>query len=889
MLGRRKGEATAHKEENTVSSGERNRAAACSGVAGRERRNRVRRAGHRRRPHRGAVNRSHPLRRALHPLSSTALGSVGLAAFGWLAAAAPAPIDLDVAVPPGSALEWTRAFPLLSPRPGPLFPKAPENDTTPPPGRTRALPRTVDVDARASESFALMRILTWDLGAHLEWVRGRWPELARPRTGPLARALPEPSEPFYWICLAPFLHAALHPALISEPEVIAHLVELGEPVLPLIDVVWAEPSLHGLCREVRRRIVPAQGGPRSPLRDPDDFERDLFLRFVFGELVAAHPYDPDAGFGARLFLFGDALAPHVAAYTSHPEPFVRRNATAALARYDTPEAAETLLVLARTTDDPVVLVRALTGLARQRSEIDPSPLIARFEKSRDPVERAALAGLFGSRGEPAATSALFDAARKARKRDPELLSTYLWALARIPPDEPDGELDRFLAELARQALKRPPVFTERGHGPSSVADRLDPPETRGLLLHQLALLARARRAPLDELVGREVRALAQPGRAPWPTSSTRAPSAISGVLPAAQRVWIDALERDPEGHELLRNIAADPAVELGLRMHALSRLPGAERDRLAAELLESNTATTEAKVFALDLLDADRSSLLEASARGVLARFAQASPGRSSPAERALFLSAIRALDRRGTLSAEDLVPLVLRHIAPTRDGATPADHLRAQVRGFVESAVDRARRPGTGKAEQELEMATAQLVDFAIRMRINPELQDPMREIVVAALRSMLAPLHSQRKDDELAVRITDQIVSWLYTWNAPRIGSGATAIRPPVPLEEAVLLALGRTRDPQAVSLLERLVESESFPHRAAACLALGATGDPSAVCTLAYAMLAEDPFTRLVAWLAARRLSGEEFRADWLDGSLAERSAAAERYLAWGRAHR
>ncbi len=56
-----------------------------------------------------------------------------------------------------------------------------------------------------------------------------------------------------------------------------------------------------------------------------------------------------------------------------------------------------------------------------------------------------------------------------------------------------------------------------------------------------------------------------------------------------------------------------------------------------------------------------------------------------------------------------------------------------------------------------------------------------------------------------------------------------------------------------------------------------------------TLAHALLADDPFTRLVAWLAARHLTGVDHRADWLDGSVAERSAAAERYLAWSRTHR
>jgi hypothetical protein len=68
--------------------------------------------------------------------------------------------DVDVAIPPGTPLDWTRAIPLPTPRETPLIPTvgklAPAD-----PARTVATPR--GFHHALPSSFGAIRILTWDL------------------------------------------------------------------------------------------------------------------------------------------------------------------------------------------------------------------------------------------------------------------------------------------------------------------------------------------------------------------------------------------------------------------------------------------------------------------------------------------------------------------------------------------------------------------------------------------------------------------------------------------------------------------------------------------------------------------------------------------------------
>jgi len=315
--------------------------------------------------------------------------------------ARPAP-DLDVAVPPGSPLDWGRSFPALTPRAGGLFPRTEAGgDEDVPDGRTEAVPRRRRLDPRLSSSFGILRILTWDLAAHLAWIRRAQSAPRAPGTGRSGALPPIPAvgEGLYWVTMAPLLRLMLHPHLVSRDETVAHLVEIGEPALGILEAASAEASLRSVCSDLRERILPeASGNPRIP--DSSGSREALLTRFFMEELCRAHPYDPEGDFGGRLFLFGEEAQAIVSRLVESEDAFLRRNAVTALGRYRSRSAAERLMQAATSSGDPVVVVRALSALARHRDAIDGRPLATALRSASDPVLRAAFAGAAGARRRP---------------------------------------------------------------------------------------------------------------------------------------------------------------------------------------------------------------------------------------------------------------------------------------------------------------------------------------------------------------------------------------------------------------------------------------------------------------------------------------------------------
>ena len=95
--------------------------------------------------------------------------------------------------------------------------------------------------ADAASSFALVRILTWDLAAHIQWLQNL-PEELGPTTGGtgLEPAPPRPGDALYWMTVAPIFRLLLHPQAVSRAETLAHLVELGEPTLSVLSAAAGE-------------------------------------------------------------------------------------------------------------------------------------------------------------------------------------------------------------------------------------------------------------------------------------------------------------------------------------------------------------------------------------------------------------------------------------------------------------------------------------------------------------------------------------------------------------------------------------------------------------------------------------------------------------------------
>lgn len=103
-------------------------------------------------------------------------------------------------------------------------------------------------------------------------------------------------------------------------------------------------------------------------------------------------------------------------------------------------------------------------------------------------------------------------------------------------------------------------------------------------------------------------------------------------------------------------------------------------------------------------------------------------------------------------------------------------------------------------------------------------------------------------------------------------------------MPLAEEIVLALGRTRDPEASEPLVALLRERKNPQRAWIALALGLCGARGAASELLPLLLDEDAFVRFAASEALRWLTGRELAVDWMYGPSDERFAAAEEYRRW-----
>ena len=116
----------------------------------------------------------------------------------------------------------------------------------------------------------------------------------------------------------------------------------------------------------------------------------MLRRFVAEELVREFPYDPEGGFGRRLFLFGEEVVPILIEYAAHADSFLRRNATTALGRYRTRTSLRALNAVAVSTKDPVALMRSLAALGEHRTLVDARALLGRLAKASDAIEEVAI-------------------------------------------------------------------------------------------------------------------------------------------------------------------------------------------------------------------------------------------------------------------------------------------------------------------------------------------------------------------------------------------------------------------------------------------------------------------------------------------------------------------
>jgi HEAT repeat protein len=806
----------------------------------------------------------------------------------WLALLLALPAlaaDLEVAVRPGSPLDWGRAFPALSPGSGELFadtpaaPKPAERRTT----TRHARPRP---DVQLTSSLGLLRILTWDLTAHLDWLRRDLERVPPPRTGGDEPPLPAPAESLYWASLAPFLRLYLHPAVLARHEVLAHLVEIGDPVLAVLEGVRSEASLREAANSVEKLVTAARVAPSPrPGRTPRE---TMLARFVHDELLACHPYDPDGAFGQRLFLLGREAWPILLGYTASSNASLRRNAVTAVGRYRDLDTADALLRLATETTDPVALVRALAALGQGSLARSPVPLLERMKGCDDKVLLAALAGALGRLGAEEAVPALLSLGRRGLETDSDLLITALDALARIVPAVEREEAVEFADEVLRDVRKAPRGFQPAGPLANTKPDIPDAPEARGEVLLQLALILRVRLEPTNEDLRRRLLALVQvlelgpkPGGLPEGSYSD---ASLRGVHPPARLLLLETLaDLGGDGHAVLATLAGDRTLDPELRGVALAQLPHALRAELLREAL-GGAESAEMRAQAFGVLALEGGAPAEEAARNLLKDCARAEPGAGLPAQRYLYLLALRTLSQRGALAAPELLPLMIH---PRRVEAAFGD-LPSRVRARCGELVERV---AGGIGRQERDAAIEELVDLVVAAALNPELGPDQRGAARAHVDGQLGSVRAHKSDVAYQHALADAIATYLLGFTpivvqAPSVFGAAPLFRPHVPLEEEILLALGRTRSEEGAAELASFLGNTKNVHRATAALALGMTGRTEAAGVLPPLLLDGDPFVRFCAAESLRHLAGEaadgEVFVDWMYGSSAERVKAAERWF-------
>lgn len=819
--------------------------------------------------------------------------------------ALPAP-DLDVEVPPGPALEWARAFPARTPRPEGLAPRSGARDEAPGGAADDAAQRSRskapgprELDRRTDSAFALVRILTWDLAAHVRWVRVRPDRSAGPTSGRAGTlALPEPGDALYWVTMAPLLRLLLHPAVVSREETLAHLVEIGEPTLAVLAAAETEASLKEPIARLRAWIEPARDAASFPLTGTTPRET-MLLRFVQEELQGAHPHDPVGTFCGRLFLLGPEGEDLVARYTLHGNALLRRNATVALGRYRTPSAAERLVELAATTEDPVVFVRAAAALGPV--QVDVAPLVARLATTEDSLERVVLVGALGRLQATEAVELLVRLGG-GYGEDTDLAMAVLTALARIAPrlrGDAGAAADELAARIEQEAGTRPRDFTAPGPGPAYGADRSDPAEARGRILEALATLLRMRLAPHDEERRWRVVELARRGR-PDPGTDPRTfvtrrfgQRPLAWLAPPVQPLFLTTLRLTGDvGVALLEQVARSPETDPLLRGIALTELPLELAWGIEAELME---ATKEGGGNALVRDAASRDALrlrtLEAAgtlghpdvvemAEEILRECAALPAGAGRPEERALGVQALRVLEARGELGVADLLPLLVHPRAARHAHGGLPEELRLDVTELVERAAD-------GAQVREVRGRIDALIDGVIAAGAHADVVEATRRGTRKRILDLLSGVDAHRTDATYLGHVVDAVLQVLLGYDFPRVNTEQGMFAPPVPLEQEILLALGRRRSPQAAELLIQVLGNRRGRFRAVACLALGMTGQEAGAATLATYLLDEDPFVRLCAYEAIRHVTGEDVFVDWMYGKSSERFAAAEEYFRWTRA--
>jgi hypothetical protein len=321
-------------------------------------------------------------------------------------------------------------------------------------------------------------------------------------------------------------------------------------------------------------------------------------------------------------------------------------------------------------------------------------------------------------------------------------------------------------------------------------------------------------------------------------------------------------------------------VEAGLRAFALAQLPWEDRRRTEIAVLDDPTEDGEMSAYAFELLVRDRHPELEARARALLAECGRAPAGGGDSQTRHLYLSALRALIELRKVTAADLLPLMQHPRADRASRDSLAEEVVEIVRGLVAA---RAAGGNRGEVREGVDALLELLEQRGHVAHLQGRTLEDVREYLVEQIEGVAA-----RSSDVVYHRmVVEAVMEFLFhRLTAISTVQGGGVLEVAVTLEPEILMALGRTRAPEAVAALIEFLQGRDNGYRPYAALALGMAGDPRAAVHLVPLLLAEDGFTRFCAYESLRHLTGEDHFADWMYGEQRDHARAAEEYGRWCR---
>jgi HEAT repeat protein len=811
------------------------------------------------------------------------------AAWAWSPARVPVVACLDVGVPPGLPFEWEQ--PGREPTQSLHVPKAKVEEGDPKATRirrsgplTESRPR---IYTERTTAMGYARVTTVDILTHFQWAEGPQTDLVETPTGRTATGVaagPEtlPAYPpkitldVYWVSMAIYLRALLHPNQISDAESIERLVEMGFPAMCVLHDVGLRPISKNTNTYVqnmalaKQRLKRWQGalrkrvGPLPPkkpraIQAPSDAERNMLLRVAADDLAAGYASALDPNFAGRvLSLPIEEGAPLLLAYaTPNAHTLLRRNAASLLGGYRGPEVRATLERLVASSNDDVTQLRAYAALGRQGSAEARKLALARAKSVPAIVAVHTLGILRAPEGSKLALKLL-------RKGSSDELMVAFRALGRMGDD----------GKKVRSALKSK-VKKLRKLDPKKLwelaAFRADVPDTvqmRRDTLVQLGWIAMARLGDAD--AKKKVFAVidadpaAPGGNRPFAGRNPLAARETFGAfLVPTLSFLVESLEHmGAEGEAALRRVVADRICDTGLRLAAWRAL-----DRCRADTAE----------LAKAMLD-DGKVAVRADA---LRRHAIADPDDARTRAKTL-------LQRGLSDNAQELIAaadLFGDAAGSAKDAGSEAQVLRRGV--FLHAAPNRA-------SKKLCSVPTTKVLVFGepkggwIEAEYTPRGKEKLRGWIQS---NMVRVDPSAASPDTLLAKVLAKVPPVAELAKAPKTPTPGMSGNPTLviqhPLGEALAKALaGFDSEVSREALANYLTKEDQAPQaRAAAAAALASSRDKSSREALLKALGAKDGWVRYAAFRALRHQGAKlESFCDWVYGEVSTRQAAIEKLKAW-----